>query len=157
MNIPPVIYERCVRPVLFLINPETIHEMAMFALSALSRRRLLLKLISSRHDPRLEKTVFGVKFPNPIGLAAGFDKNAVALPAWQALGFGFIEADGHGVYFHRNSVVGGHFERLRVGSRVRFTEEEGEKGPQASTVRLVRPARQGKAAAATGVIPHRAA
>ena len=42
-------------------------------------------------DPRLERTVFGVKFPHPVGLAAGFDKNAVALPAWQALGFGFVE------------------------------------------------------------------
>jgi dihydroorotate dehydrogenase len=52
----------------------------------------LLKLISTKHDPRLERTVFGLKFPNPVGLAAGFDKNAVALPAWQAMGFGFLEA-----------------------------------------------------------------
>ena len=37
------------------------------------------------------KTLFGLTFPNPIGLAAGFDKNGVALPAWAALGFGFIE------------------------------------------------------------------
>jgi dihydroorotate dehydrogenase len=36
--------------------------------------------------------LFGVRFPNPVGLAAGFDKNAVALPAWESLGFGFIEA-----------------------------------------------------------------
>ena len=43
-------------------------------------------------DPRLERTVFGLRFPNPIGLAAGFDKNAVALPAWETLGFGFVEA-----------------------------------------------------------------
>lgn len=42
-------------------------------------------------DPRNERTVFGVKFPNPVGLAAGMDKNAVALPAWDALGFGFVE------------------------------------------------------------------
>src|SRR5207245_4921142 len=41
--------------------------------------------------PRKPKTVFGVSFPNPIGLAAGLDKNGVALPAWAALGFGFIE------------------------------------------------------------------
>ena len=42
-------------------------------------------------DPRLARTVFGVTFPNPVGLAAGFDKNAVALAAWEALGFGFAE------------------------------------------------------------------
>lgn len=66
--------------------------------------------------------------------------------------YGFIESDSHGVYFHRNSVVGGHFDRLRIGSRVRFTEEEGEKGPQASTVKLVRPARQRREAAGTGVL-----
>lgn len=44
-----------------------------------------------RADARLEREVFGIRFPNPIGLAAGFDKNAVALPAWEGLGFGFAE------------------------------------------------------------------
>lgn len=42
-------------------------------------------------DPRLARTVFGLRFPSPVGLAAGFDKNAIALPAWEALGFGFAE------------------------------------------------------------------
>jgi cold shock CspA family protein len=70
-------------------------------------------------------------------------------------GSGFIEADGHGVYFHSNSVLDGHFDRLRIGSRVRFAEETGEKGPQASSVRLVRPARQGRNAAASVLLtPH---
>jgi cold shock CspA family protein/ribosome-associated translation inhibitor RaiA len=56
---------------------------------------------------------------------------------------GFIEtADGREIYFHRNAVLNDAFDRLAVGSEVRFVEEEGEKGPQASTVRLV-----GKAAA----------
>jgi cold shock CspA family protein len=50
--------------------------------------------------------------------------------------FGFLEAaDGHQVYFHRNSVLGGAFDRLGVGSRVSFVEEMGERGPQASTVK----------------------
>ena len=44
-----------------------------------------------RADPRLEREVFGLKFPNPVGLAAGFDKNAIVLPAWEGLGFGFAE------------------------------------------------------------------
>jgi cold shock CspA family protein len=53
-------------------------------------------------------------------------------------GFGFLEAaDGHEVYFHRNSVLDGAFGRLAVGSHVTFAEEMGEKGPQASTVRLL--------------------
>ena len=52
-------------------------------------------------------------------------------------GFGFIEtADGREVYFHRNAVLNGGFDRLRVGAEVRFTEEEGDKGPQASTVHV---------------------
>lgn len=53
--------------------------------------------------------------------------------------FGFIEAaDGHEVYFHRNSVLGDEFDRLEVGNEVTFSEEAGEKGPQASTVRRIR-------------------
>jgi cold shock CspA family protein/ribosome-associated translation inhibitor RaiA len=68
-------------------------------------------------------------------------------------GFGFLEADGRGVYFHRNSVLAGHFDRLRIGSRVRFADEVGEKGAQASSVRLVRPARQGRRSAALAVLP----
>jgi cold shock CspA family protein len=51
---------------------------------------------------------------------------------------GFIEtADGREVYFHRNSVLDGAFDRLKVGAEVRFVEEMGEKGPQATTVRLI--------------------
>ena len=67
--------------------------------------------------------------------------------------YGYLEADGHGVYFHRNSVLGGHFDRLRVGSQVRFAEEMGEKGPQASTVRLIRSTGQGRLAATTRLLP----
>jgi cold shock CspA family protein len=54
-------------------------------------------------------------------------------------GYGFIEAaDGQELYFHRNAVLNGGFDRLTVGAEVRFTEAVGEKGPQASTVRVVR-------------------
>lgn len=52
-------------------------------------------------------------------------------------GFGFIEtSDGRDIYFHRNSVLKDGFSRLQIGTRVTFSEEEGEKGPQASTVRI---------------------
>lgn len=51
--------------------------------------------------------------------------------------YGFIQAaDGHEVYFHRNSFIAGSFEEATVGAEVRFVEEKGEKGPQASSVRL---------------------
>jgi len=51
-------------------------------------------------------------------------------------GYGFIqcEDDGHEIYFHKNSVLHGKFEKLTVGTRVRYAEEDGDKGPQASTV-----------------------
>jgi cold shock CspA family protein/ribosome-associated translation inhibitor RaiA len=52
--------------------------------------------------------------------------------------FGFLESsDGQEIYFHRNSVLGGGFARLQVGSRVTYAEEMGDKGAQASTVRLL--------------------
>ncbi|MBI3995678.1 MAG: HPF/RaiA family ribosome-associated protein [Nitrospirae bacterium] len=58
---------------------------------------------------------------------------------FQDEGYGFLETpDGYEVYFHRNSVLGDAYDRLTVGSEVRFVEEEGEKGPQASTVEVFR-------------------
>jgi ribosomal subunit interface protein len=53
-------------------------------------------------------------------------------------GYGFIEtADGYEIYFHENSVINADFSQLEVGQEVRFAEEEGDKGPQATTVRVV--------------------
>jgi cold shock CspA family protein len=53
--------------------------------------------------------------------------------------YGFLETPGgREIYFHQNSVLDGGFTRLKIGSRVTFIEEEGEKGPQASTVKLIR-------------------
>jgi cold shock CspA family protein len=57
-------------------------------------------------------------------------------------GYGYIEApDGRELYFHANSVINSRFKTLKLGSKVSFTEEAGEKGPQASTVRLITKAR----------------
>lgn len=92
MEIPPVVYEKFLRPLLFRLDPESAHHVALFWLRILSRNSVLLKLLTVQPDPRLEKKVFGLTFPNAVGLAAGFDKNALALPAWAAMGFGFIEA-----------------------------------------------------------------
>jgi len=53
-------------------------------------------------------------------------------------GYGFIESeDGQEIYFHQNSVLGARFDKLVIGTRVRFAEEDGDKGPQASTVHIV--------------------
>ena len=73
------------------MDPEQVHEMAIGVLETLSQLRWLLDIFPRPSDQRLNREVFGVRFPNPIGLAAGFDKNARALPAWEAFGFGFIE------------------------------------------------------------------
>ncbi|HEY6204619.1 MAG TPA: quinone-dependent dihydroorotate dehydrogenase [Chthoniobacterales bacterium] len=84
-------YERFVRPLLFAFDPETSHELAITTLRAASHVDLALRLLKTFRPPEKPKSLFGLSFPNPIGLAAGFDKNGVALPAWAALGFGFIE------------------------------------------------------------------
>src|SRR5580700_1417546 len=84
-------YERFVRPLLFLLDPETAHHFAIAMLRHASRVDLVLKALKAFQPPPKPKTVFGLTFPNPIGLAAGFDKNGVALPTWEALGFGFVE------------------------------------------------------------------
>ena len=82
-------YRKLLRPLLFAFDPEAVHHLAM---AALRLSGPALRPLTPVHDPRLARTVFGVTFPHPVGLAAGFDKNAVALPAWEALGFGFVEA-----------------------------------------------------------------
>ncbi len=81
-------YEQVLRPLLFLADPEAVHHLAMDALRVTGP---LLRKLAPTPDARLARTVFGLRFPNPVGLAAGFDKNGVALPAWQGLGFGFAE------------------------------------------------------------------
>jgi cold shock CspA family protein/ribosome-associated translation inhibitor RaiA len=73
-------------------------------------------------------------------------------------GYGFLETtDGRQMYFHRASVLDGHFDRLRVGTRVRFAEEMGDKGPQASTVKVIHPRKQAQTAASIEVLPRRLA
>ena len=69
-------------------------------------------------------------------------------------GYGFLRTtDGREVYFHRDAVLNGHFDRLRIGSAVRFVEGMGEKGSQASTVRILHPGKQAKSAAESEVLP----
>jgi dihydroorotate dehydrogenase len=84
-------YERFVRPLLFSLDPETAHHLTIGFLRVASHVDLTLRALSGFQPEPKPKTVFGVTFPNPIGLAAGLDKDGVALPALAALGFGFIE------------------------------------------------------------------
>jgi dihydroorotate dehydrogenase len=84
-------YERFVRPLLFSLDAETAHHLTIALLQKASYFDPALRVFKSFHASSKRKTLFGLDFPNPIGLAAGLDKNGVALPAWAALGFGFIE------------------------------------------------------------------
>jgi dihydroorotate dehydrogenase len=88
-------YRHLIRPALFTQDSETIHERTLRALAWASRHELLCDAAASFFNaPDLPTEVFGLKFPNPLGLAAGMDKNALAVPLWAALGFGFSELGG---------------------------------------------------------------
>ncbi len=82
------LYRSLLRPMFFRIDAETIHHVAM---GALERFGPLLNQLREPLPAELARTAFGLRFPSPVGLAAGFDKNAFALPGWEALGFGFAE------------------------------------------------------------------
>ena len=77
------LYGRVLRPLAFRMDPETVHHLAMRAIAA--------GLVPGRPVRALPRTVFGVEFPNPIGLAAGFDKDGVGIDRWERFGFGFVE------------------------------------------------------------------
>ncbi len=86
-------YEKLVRPALFRTDPERAHELAVGAMAALGWMPFACRLMEpwARAGGGRPVRAFGVVFPNPVGLAAGFDKNAVAWPAASALGFGHVE------------------------------------------------------------------
>ncbi|WP_405110869.1 quinone-dependent dihydroorotate dehydrogenase [Micromonospora sp. NBC_01405] len=89
-----MIFEKVVRPGLFRVgrgDAEAAHEWTLRRLAAVSRSPAALAGLRARYAVRAPRTVFGVEFPNPVGLAAGMDKDGAALPAWPALGFGFVE------------------------------------------------------------------
>src|SRR5438477_4498821 len=85
------LYERLVRPLLFSLDAETAHRFTIALLRQASQFDVALRTLSAFQPSPKPKELFGLNFPNPIGLAAGLDKNGVAIPAWAALGFGFIE------------------------------------------------------------------
>lgn len=79
---------------MFKIDPERIHVMANSLMGAINKVPPAYKALGAFlpvNDPVLAQEVFGVTFPRPLGLAAGFDKNAAAADAWSAIGFGYAE------------------------------------------------------------------
>ncbi len=87
-------YKFLVRPILFLFDPEKVHHFTFKMIRILSKIPLMPSVfrgIYNNNDPRLEREVFGLTFKNPVGLAAGFDKDAKLYNELHNFGFGFIE------------------------------------------------------------------
>ena len=87
-------YKLFIRPFLFLFDPEKIHYVTFSLIRFLCKVPLMafvFRWIYKIEDKRLERTLFGITFKNPVGLAAGFDKNAVLFNELANFGFGFIE------------------------------------------------------------------
>ena len=87
-------YKLLVRPLLFSFDPEWVHYFTLNALRLLNKipfSSWLFRKIYSYQNSSLEKELFGIKFKNPVGLAAGFDKNGKYIKEMSNLGFGFIE------------------------------------------------------------------
>lgn len=87
-------YRQLIKPLLFNLDAEDAHHLTLDALGLASRLPALPALARSYTaptDPRLTQPLWGQSFASPVGLAAGLDKNGVAVPAFTALGFGFIE------------------------------------------------------------------
>lgn len=87
-------YKAIIRPLLFLLNPERAHHFTfttLRVLHAIPGVNALVRSVFSYSHPSLEREVFGIVFPNPVGLAAGFDKDAKLYGPLSSYGFGFIE------------------------------------------------------------------
>lgn len=84
-------YKALLRPLLFLKDPEKTHEQMLALLAQLGFLKGTLKWLFGIEDKRLEVKFGSMTFSNPVGLAAGFDKNAQAIKIWPGFGFGFIE------------------------------------------------------------------
>lgn len=86
-------YKIFIRPLLFLFDPEAVHYFSFSVIKFLSKLGFgaIIRRVYTLEDPALEREVFGLKFKNPVGLAAGFDKNALLYNELSDFGFGFIE------------------------------------------------------------------
>lgn len=88
------LYQFIIRPLLIQFDAEKIHHFTFSFfrfLQPISPVRKIISLLFKKQDPLLEKELFGLRFPNPVGLAAGLDKNAEAFDILGSMGFGFVE------------------------------------------------------------------
>lgn len=88
------LYRSIIRPILLKFDPEAVHHFTFKCFKLFQKSALIRSIVSAQfkvNDPRLERELFGLKFPNPVGLAAGLDKNAEAFDFLGSMGFGFIE------------------------------------------------------------------
>jgi dihydroorotate dehydrogenase len=89
-----MVYKFLLKPLLFFLPPESAHHLTVSALEFIMKipgGKWVLQKLFTLHHVSLQKEVFGLSFPNPVGLAAGFDKDARHIAAMTAIGFGFIE------------------------------------------------------------------
>ena len=87
-------YKHLIRPLAFRLSEDMVHETTLQLGSAVSKSGALLKIAEMLYDysdPSLEQVIEGIRFKNPVGLAAGFDKNGTLAPLMQSMGFGFVE------------------------------------------------------------------
>ena len=92
--LPGMLYARVLKPLLFRLDAEDAHHLTLEGLALAGRVPLLpqgLAVLLGARAPELEQTLWGQRFTSPLGLAAGLDKNAGAVPLFSALGFGFLE------------------------------------------------------------------
>ena len=126
------------KSILFQFDPEKVHYFVTRNLKRFNRfpgGAALSRALWDLKDQRLEKEVFGLKFKNPVGLAAGFDKNGEMISEMANMGFGFIEVEGgDDVFVHFTAIQGDGFKSLEEGQEVSFEIVEGNRGPQASNV-----------------------
>ncbi|WP_421919282.1 quinone-dependent dihydroorotate dehydrogenase [Marinifilum sp.] len=88
------LYQKIIRPFLIQFDAENIHIFTFSCFKFLQKLtvvRYLLSLLFNKRHPVLERELFGLRFPNPVGLAAGLDKNAEAFDILGSMGFGFVE------------------------------------------------------------------
>ena len=87
-------YKKLILPFLFLFDPEKIHNFTFFCIKTIFKIPFLGFLTKSYfkvENDKLKRNLFGLTFPNPVGIAAGFDKNATHIHEFEKFGFGFIE------------------------------------------------------------------
>jgi len=87
-------YKLLIRPLLFRLSADYAHELTVKAASSYSKRKILLQAagtVYSYSNSALSQNIWGLNFKNPVGLAAGFDKNCTMAPMMEKLGFGFVE------------------------------------------------------------------